>query len=64
MQKSRLRSLRPKVKILQKAYNTEEKAEFYNYIRSLDAMRDSLQGDKTLILDKDSELVKILYGAQ
>ncbi len=52
------------MKILQKAYNTEEKAEFYNYIRSLDAMRDSLQGDKTLILDKDSELVKILYGAQ
>ena len=52
------------MKILQKAYNTEEKADFYNYIRSLDAMRDSLQGDKTLILDKDSELVKILYGAQ
>lgn len=52
------------MKILQNAYNTEEKADFYNYIRSLDAMRDSLQGDKTLILDKDSELVKILYGAQ
>ena len=52
------------MKILQNAYNTEEKADFYNYIRSLDAMRDSLKGDKTLILDKDSELVKILYGAQ
>lgn len=49
---------------LQKAYNTEEKADFYNYIRSLDALRESLKGSgsKTLILDKDSELVRILYG--
>ncbi|MCR5715445.1 MAG: protease modulator HflC [Lachnospiraceae bacterium] len=49
--------------ILQSAYNTEEKAEFYNYTRSLDALKTSLsKGDKTLILDKDSELVQILYG--
>ena len=51
------------MRILAEAYDTEEKAEFYNYIRSLDALRNSLSGgNKTIILDKDSELAKILYG--
>ncbi len=52
------------MKTLAEAYNTTEKAEFYNYIRSLDALKTSLKGrgDKTIILDKDSELAKILYG--
>lgn len=50
---------------LQNAYNTPEKAEFYNYIRSLDALKASLKGEnKTIILDKDSELAKVLYGVQ
>lgn len=49
---------------LQKAYNSEEKAEFYNFTRSLDAMKESLSGEqKTLILDKESQLAQILYGA-
>ncbi len=52
------------MRILQNAYNTPEKADFYNYIRSLDSLKKSLKGDKTIILDKDSELVRILYGAQ
>lgn len=48
---------------LQDAYNTPEKADFYNYTRSLDALKASLDsGDKTIILDKDSPLVQILYG--
>ncbi len=52
------------MKILSNAYNSEDKADFYNYIRSLDAIKHSLTGkDKTLILDKDSELVRILYGS-
>ena len=51
------------MRILQEAYNNEDKADFYNYIRSLDALKASLKGgNKTLILDKDSELAKILYG--
>ena len=51
------------MQILQEAYNTPEKAEFYEYARSLDAMKESLSGEnKTLILSKDSELAKILYG--
>lgn len=48
--------------ILKTAYNTEEKANFYNFIRALDALKKSLTGtDKIIILDKDSELVKFLY---
>jgi membrane protease subunit HflC len=51
------------MKILSSAYNNEEKADFYNYIRSLDALKASLKGDdKTIMLDKDSELARILYG--
>ena len=49
---------------LQDAYNTAEKAEFYNFMRSLDALKESVQGgNKTIILDKDSELARMLYGA-
>ncbi|MBR2759963.1 MAG: protease modulator HflC [Solobacterium sp.] len=52
------------MRILQEAYNSEEKADFYEYIRGLDSLKESLSGSKrkTLILDKNSELVKILYG--
>ncbi len=53
------------MKTLQDAYNTEDKASFYNFTRSLDAAKASLTGsNKTLILDKDSELARILYGVQ
>lgn len=51
------------MKILSNAYNDGEKADFYNYLRSLDAMKKSMSGDdKTVILDKSSELARILYG--
>ena len=51
------------MKILQEAYNTEEKADFYNFTRSLDAFKKSLSGsNNTIILDKDSELAGLLYG--
>ncbi|MBO4905379.1 MAG: protease modulator HflC [Lachnospiraceae bacterium] len=51
------------MKILSDAYNNEEKSEFYNYLRSLDSLKGSLKNNgNTLILDKDSELVRILYG--
>ncbi|MCR5673394.1 MAG: protease modulator HflC [Lachnospiraceae bacterium] len=54
------------MKILSDAYNSQEKSEFYNYLRSLDAIKGSLKNNKknTLILDKDSELAKILYGTE
>ena len=52
------------MKILQDAYNSPEKADFYEYIRGLDSLKKSLSGTgrKTLVLDRNSELVQILYG--
>lgn len=50
------------MRILSEAYNDESKAEFYTYIRSLDALKTSLQGEnKTIILDKDSAIAKLFY---
>ncbi len=49
---------------LAEAYNVPEKADFYKFLRSLDALKESLTGgNKTVILDKDSELARIIYGA-
>ncbi|MBQ4307139.1 MAG: protease modulator HflC [Lachnospiraceae bacterium] len=51
------------MRILQEAYNSEDKAEFYNYLRSLDALTEAFsEGGSTIILDKDSEIAGILYG--
>ena len=52
------------LKILQEAYNSPEKAEFYEFMRGLESLKSSLKGSgrKVLVLDKDSELVEILYG--
>lgn len=51
------------MRILSGAYNDESKADYYNYIRSLDALKASLKGDnKTIILDENSELARILRG--
>ena len=49
---------------LQEAYDSEDKADFYNFIRSLDALKTSIQGgNKTIILDKESPIAKLFYGA-
>ena len=51
------------MRLLAEAYNSEDKQEFYKFTLALDALKDSLTGDeKTIILDKDSELAKILAG--
>ena len=52
------------MRILQTAYNTPEKAEFYNYLRSLDALKKSLsgKGEKIIMLGKDSELGRLING--
>ncbi len=52
------------MRILSDAYKDEEKADFYSFIRSLDALDSFKGGNKTLILDKDSEFAKILYGQE
>ena len=46
------------------AYDTDDKKEFYEFTLALDALKQSLSGgEKTVILDKDSDLAKILMGA-
>ena len=51
------------MKILSEAYNTPAKREFYEFLRGLDALKSSLNGDETtIILGKDSEIAKILTG--
>ena len=47
--------------ILSNAYNDESKAEFYTFVRALDAAKIALSGsgEKTLVLDSDSPLAKI-----
>ena len=51
------------MRILSNAYNDESKADYYNYIRSLDALKASLKGsNKTVILNENSELARILQG--
>ncbi len=51
------------MQILSEAYNDSSKADFYNFVRSLDAAKASLKdGNKTLILDKSSPIAQIFYG--
>lgn len=51
------------MQILSNAYNDASKADFYNFVRSLDAAKAALgSGDNTLILDKSSPMAQIFYG--
>jgi len=48
--------------ILSDSYNDESKADFYIFVRSLDAAKNSLTNeDNILILSKDSPLAQIFY---
>ena len=52
------------MRILSGAYNTADRADFYTFVRSLDATKKSLKGDKTLILDSKSPLAQIFNEAE
>ena len=52
------------MRLLAEAYNTEDKKAFYEFTLALEALTKSLTGsEKTVILDADSELARILMGA-
>ena len=52
------------MRLLAEAYNSEDKKAFYEFTLALDALKQSLTGsEKTVILDGDSELAKLLTGA-
>ena len=51
------------MRLLAEAYNTPDKKDFYEFTLALDALKKSLTGEeKTVILDADSDLAKILAG--
>ncbi len=53
------------MRILSDAYSDEDKADFYSFVRALDALKASMgsgEGDKTIILTEDSPITGIFYG--
>ena len=52
------------MRLLAEAYGGAEREEFFSFMRGLDALKASLggSGPKTVILDKDSLLARILVG--
>ncbi len=51
------------MRILSEAYNDESRQEFYSFVRSLDALKNSMTGgNKTVILSPDSPIAQIFYG--
>ena len=50
------------MRILSDAYNEPEKADFYLFLRSLDAAKATMRGDnKTLIINETSPIAQIFY---
>ena len=53
------------MRMLAEAYDTADKQDFYEFTLALDALKSSLAtGEKTVILDGNSELAQILMGAK
>lgn len=51
------------MRILSDAYRDDSRTDFYSFVRSLDALKESVKGDnKTVILDKNSPIAQIFYG--
>lgn len=50
------------MKIIAAAYSTEDRVQYYEFIRSLEALKTTMQGDKTIILPADNFIVKVLNG--
>ena len=50
------------MRILSDAYNDEDKADFYSFVRQLDAMKATLKNQgNTIVLDKDSPIAELFY---
>ena len=50
------------MRIISEAYNSTERSEFYEFIRSLDALKVTMKGEKTLFLPIDSPLTSLFIG--
>lgn len=53
------------MEMLAEAYDTQDKKDFYEFTKALEALKASLNGDeKTVILDGNSELAQVLMGTK
>ncbi len=53
------------MRLLAEAYNTDDKRDFYEFTLAIDALKASLTGeDKTVIIDANSKLGKLLVNPQ
>lgn len=53
------------MRILAEAFDSPERADFYSFVRSLDAAKTSLKGsNKTLILSPNSPIAQLFYNMQ
>lgn len=51
------------MRLLAETFNTDDKRDFFEFTRALDALKASLSGeDKTIIIDRDSRLGQILMN--
>jgi len=51
------------MRIISEAYNDPSKADFYSFVRSLDAVKATMTGNnKTIILSPESPIAEIFYG--
>ena len=51
------------MKTLADAYSDPDKADYYSYVRALDALKNSIKGsNKTVVLSEDSPIVQIFNG--
>lgn len=51
------------MRILSEAYNDESKADFYSFVRQLDAVKATLKNsENTIVLDKDSPIAELFYN--
>jgi membrane protease subunit HflC len=50
------------MRILASAYKGDDRADFYEFIRSMDALKVAMTGDKTVFLPADSQLAKWFLG--
>ena len=52
------------MRILSEIYDTEEEADFYEFMRALDMAQKALtEGDKTLVVSSDSPIAKVFLGS-
>lgn len=51
------------MKIIAQAYSTPDRVQYYEFIRSLDALKVTMKGEKMIILPANSYIVRVLNGA-